>query len=65
MDPVQNNENQNISAVSASMLVFKTTKGFDHLTLNKVPLVDIKNNKTYPINPYFPYPLSFVELLSR
>jgi len=44
--------------------VFKTTKGFDHLTLNKVPLVDIKN-KIYPINPYFPYPLSFVDLLSR
>lgn len=44
------------------MLVFITTKGFDHVTLSKVPLVD--NNKIYPINPYIPHILArFVELL--
>lgn len=44
------------------MLVFKTTKGFDHLTLHKVPLVDINNNKIYPI-PKVPTFVNFVEVL--
>lgn len=44
------------------MLVFITTKGFDHLTLSKVPLVH--NNKIYPIIPYISHILArFVELL--
>lgn len=64
MNPVQNNENQNTSAVEASMLVFITTKGFDHLTLSKVPLGEINNNKIYPINPYISHILiRFTELL--